>query len=537
MSEKVKVNVEPGGKNLVADKGTPLLDVLLRAGMPLETACGGRGTCGKCRVRIQGGASPPDEKERLHLDASDISMGFRLACRVALYEDVNVRLPVWAGDCTKLVRGQETSDGDISFSELVVAVDIGTTTINAKVICLPADMVIARSSVLNPQRAFGHDVMSRIDAARNPAQSNEMTSILRDAITGMIQRSLDGVGASLRNITRIVISGNTVMLHFFFGMNVCAMGKYPYTPQSLDATIGEAGKYGLDAFGKATILGLPAISAYLGGDLVAGLLATGIHKTRQSTILIDIGTNSEIILAGPKGMIATSCAAGPALEGMNIDYGITASPGAIAGVELSDDVKLTVLSGHSRPLGLCGSGIIELMAELIRIGLVDSSGRMLPANGSGPPAIRKRLRQHKGSMAFFVTDDVCFTQKDVRQVQLAKGAIFSGLKALRELAGALPGDIKSIVIAGEFGRHLKPAQLIRLGMIEAFPKAAYSFVGNSSLRGAGLIAVNPALLEDAKVIAGKVKAFPLSSLSTYERLFIQSLEFPKPSLFGEQKAC
>ncbi|MBI5589441.1 MAG: DUF4445 domain-containing protein [Deltaproteobacteria bacterium] len=537
MSEKVKVNVDPEGKSLVADKGTPLLDVLLRAGMPLETACGGQGTCGKCRVHIQGGASLPDDKERLHLDASDISMGIRLACRVALCEDVNVTLPACGGDRTKeVVQGEGPSDGNISFSELVVAVDIGTTTINVEVIGLPAGAVMARGSTLNPQRAFGHDVMSRIHAARNPAQSSEMTFILRETVTGMIHRSIDGLGALPRNITRIVISGNTVMLHFFFGMDVCPMGKYPYTPQSLDAIIGEAGQYGLDAFGNATVLGLPAISAYLGGDLVAGLLATGIHENRQSSILIDIGTNSEIILAGPKGLIATSCAAGPALEGMNIDFGITASPGAIAGVEISSDVKLIVLPGHPRPLGLCGSGIIELMAELIRLGLVDSSGRMHTVNGSGSPAIRKRLRQHKGSTAFFVTDDVCFTQKDVRQVQLAKGAIFSGLKALRDLAGVSTGDIKSVVIAGEFGRHLKPEKLISLGMIEALPNATYSFVGNSSLTGAGRIAVNPALLEDAKVIASQVKAFPLSSLSTYERLFIRSLEFPKPSIFGEHKA-
>lgn len=527
MGDKVRVNVEPLGIGLVANRGTPLLGALLRAGIALQTACGGQGTCGKCRVRVHGSSeSLPTEKEWLHLSVSDISMGMRLACQMVLSDDVNIELPS-GSEVGEICSDQvESSGGTPSFTELVVAVDIGTTTIKLEVIGLPAGKAIASRSTLNPQRAFGHDVMSRIAAADNPDQARVMTSILRDAVTMLIMQSLARLGAVARDISRIVISGNTVMLHFFFGMNVHCLGKYPYTPQSLDAIIGNATKYGLAVFDRAAIFGLPAVSAYLGGDLVAGLFATGIHKTTGNSIFIDIGTNSEIIFVGAKGMMATSCAAGPALEGMNITYGLTASPGAISGVAIDKEVKLTVLGGHPKPLGFCGSGIIELLAELLRVGLVDASGRLQPSNASVPASISKEMRNHEDSLAFFVNDNVCFTQKDVRQVQLAKGALLSGLIALRNLVGVSPDDIGSVVIAGEFGRHLKAKHLLRLGMIEDLPNATYSFVGNSSLKGAGMIAVNPLLLKDAAALASRVMAFPLATLSSYQRLFLQSLEFP-----------
>ncbi len=526
MVEKVKVTFEPGGKSFLLDKGTQLLDVLLRTGTPLETACGGQGTCGKCRVQVNGCTALPDEKEQHHLARTDLSKGIRLACRLPLCEDLTIDIPVNSNDLAQKSSNSLSPGKHSSFSSLAVAVDIGTTAIKIEIINLPQGRTLSHESALNPQRAFGYDVMSRLHSARQQNNAEEMTTLLRDCITRIILQSLGKLHALPQDVTRIIISGNTVMLHFFFGKKVCGLGKYPYRAHSLDATVGKAAHYGLTAFGQTEILGLPAISAYLGGDLVAGMLTTNIHKNIKNTLLIDIGTNSEIIFAGPKGLLATSCAAGPALEGMNIEYGMTASSGAISGVAISDEVTLAVIDNRSDPLGLCGSGIIELMAELLRIGLVDTTGRMHPIKDSLPPSVLKRLRFQQEMPAFYLTDKVYFSQKDVRQVQLAKAAILSGQKVLREMACVSPEEVDSVIIGGEFGRHLKPENLQQLGMLEHLPHATYSSVGNSSLQGARLIAVTPELLEKAKEIALQVEAFHLATLRSYEQLFIQSLEFP-----------
>ncbi|EMS77972.1 ASKHA domain-containing protein [Desulfotignum phosphitoxidans] len=527
MVENIKVAIEPGGKHIFVEPGTFLLDALLKSGSPMQTACGGRGTCGKCRVRVRGDTGFPDEKERHHLTAADLSKGFRLSCCRLLYSDVKVELPDGEGCLPDGCRDKAGFVVRPFFSKLAVAIDIGTTTIKMEIINLPERESLASHSALNPQRVFGHDVMSRIHAARHPESSGQMTGALRNTVTQMILQSLAKIDAQPRDVVRIVISANTVMLHFFFGMDVRGLGKYPYTPESLGATIGWAVQYGLDDFGKTPVLGFPAISAYLGGDLVSGLLSTGVHWSTRNTILIDIGTNSEIILATPNGLLATSCAAGPALEGMNIEYGMTASSGAISGFEILDEIRLNVMGGVSEPSGLCGSGIVELTAELLRTRVVDRTGKMeMPVNSLLPSDILERLRIHRETLAFFLTESVCFTQKDVRQVQLAKAAILAGQKILREKAGLSLDEIESVVIAGEFGRHLNPEHLIRLGMMEPLSHAVFSFVGNSSLKGAEIIAFNPEQMEEARKIASRVEAFPLAMLDRYEQLFIESLEFP-----------
>jgi uncharacterized 2Fe-2S/4Fe-4S cluster protein (DUF4445 family) len=534
MSSGDILTVLPEGRTLEAEEGENLLDVLLKAGIQVHSACGNEGTCGKCLVRIEGEVSSITESEQSHISENDLALGVRHACQVQLRGGARVEILHDLHNPGSSVELRESEDGGNGFrlphhAKLAAAVDIGTTTIKMELVSLSDGRTVARQSSLNPQRAFGHDVMSRIHAAKDPADFLIMVRMARESVRTMIERAAAKLHASLQNVSGIVVSGNTVMLHLFFGMDITGMGKYPYVPVTLEATSARASEIGLPNYPDATVTRLPAISAYLGGDLVAGLLASGICEEDKTSILIDIGTNSEIILAHSGGITATSCAAGPALEGMNIRCGMTAIPGAIESVRIGDDVTFEVVPENTRPLGLCGSGVIELVAELLRAGIVDTKGKMAQGNGWKSGQVRERIRDRGGAMAFHLTEDVFLTQKDVRQVQLAKGAILSGLAALLETSGVSVGEVERVYIAGEFGRRLKLENLLRLGILERFSNASYELIGNSSLRGARMIALDPSLLEKARELAKRVNAFPLSSFETYESLFIKSLEFPSQS--------
>jgi uncharacterized 2Fe-2S/4Fe-4S cluster protein (DUF4445 family) len=464
--------------------------------------------------------------ELMHLTKTELARGVRLACRVILTEDAIVDIPEHLCNLTQPSPPRRES-GLSAPRDLAVALDIGTTTLKIAVIDLIEEQAIDTRVSLNPQRVFGHDVISRLQAACQRGLAREMTQLLRDGVARLLSRALLECAADHSDVVRVVVSGNTVMLHSFFDMEVTGLGTYrtPRTPST--PVVGRAKDYGLTALDRAELLGLPSISAFVGGDIVSGLLATGMHREQVNSIFLDIGTNSEIVLAYQGDLFATSCAAGPALEGMNIEFGMTASSGAITGVTIESDVRLAVLSGASQPLGLCGSGIIELMAELLRIQILDAGGKMSLTGGPLPAEIRRRVRHVNGCSTFFLAEEVYFSQKDVRQVQLAKAAILSGVKTLQALAGASLSDISKVIIAGEFGRHLKTAHLNRLGILETYPNATYTFPGNSSLQGATLIAVNPQLLEEATRFSKRVEAFSLSTHKGYEQLFIQSLDFPE----------
>ncbi len=529
ITQKMTLSIFPEGRRLAAVKGENLLDFLLKSGIAIESACGHQGICGKCAVKILHNAPPPGESDRLIFSELAIDAGMRLACRASIsgHMDVEVKSTHGGVLITENIDFQNVAPA--SDSQLAVAIDIGTTTVKAEIITVPGGKTIVHASTFNPQRYFGHDVISRIHSAENSENFYRMKDMIRKSIKDMINRMLTMKDLSHERVCRMVVSGNTVMLHLFFGMDVTGMGKYPYSPVSLDAVEGYAPDFGFNELGFVPIIGLPMISGYLGGDITAGLLFTGLNEKEETTLFIDIGTNSEIILSHKEGMAGTSCAAGPALEGMNIQCGMSAAPGAVEGVKISDRLELKIIPGYSSPRGLCGSGIIELMSELIRVGLLNKSGKMLSSNENLPLEINHRLRDHDGVHAFDLSRDVFFTQKDARQVQLAKGAILSGFRALIQCSGIVPQDIKKVIIAGEFGRNLKAEHIIRLGLMDDLPGVVYEFIGNSSLEGAKMIAVDPSLLKKAETLAGSITQFPLSAFGGYEKLFLESLEFPHAS--------
>lgn len=540
MSENsVPLTLMPGGRRFEAQLGGSLHDALVRAGINIASACGARGGCGKCRVRIKGSLPPPDEHELRHLSANDIKSGLRLACRIFPVAPLEVEV---AGHTTGAMSLTVIPEKRTHANEkCAAAVDIGTTGVKVQLISLEAEEELTKASLLNPQRVFGHDVMSRIHAAESSNAAEIMTTTIREAIENCIMESLKALGAPISSLARIVISGNTVMQHFLRGLDVTGMGKYPYPSVSLEAWRGNAGELGFLHLKDVPSMCLPSISAYLGGDLVAGLLALGAHRGESDFLLIDIGTNSEIILASGSTIAATSCAAGPALEGMNIHCGMTACPGAIDSVSLNNDAHFTTLEG-APPLGLCGSGIIDLLAELLRVGIVDANGRMSPGDNGRPQnlsgtlseGLLQRLDKVGKATAFRLVDAILFTQQDVRQVQLAKGAILSGLKTLQDQTEITAKDISRVFIAGEFGLNLKLENLLRLGFLDNFSAASHTFIGNSSIAGAKMIARNPELLADAEAIARRVAAFPLSTHKNYQDIFVRCLRFPEQDTHRQQ---
>ena len=429
------------------------------------------------------------------------------------------------------VIGIEPGDtGDKSYG---IAVDIGTTTVVVSLVNLKDAHEIGVASVLNPQTKYGLDVLSRIVYSNESQESLiSLQNLIISAINGMIERLCAQFCIDRESIYEVVVSGNPTMLHLFLGISPYSIGRSPYKVVFRKGLTVKAHELGMSISNFGMVYCLPSVSGYIGADIVAGAIATDFYKERVPSLFIDLGTNGEIVLHHKSKTIACSCAAGPTWEGMNISCGMIASEGAIEMVELTDGSVKFQAMGDKAPAGICGSGIIDTVAELIKSGFVDSSGRLRKVEENS--ALTKRLLNENEELRFVLVEaslsangkEISISQRDIRQVQLAKGAISSGIKVLLDEAGIGWKNISRVFVAGAFGKHLRIESLKRIGIIPEEARDKVLFVGNTSKEGAMLCLLSLEKRKEAEEISENIQYIELSTYPEYEKLFIKELAFP-----------
>lgn len=445
---------------------------------------------------------------------------------------------------------------------LGVAVDIGTTTLAAYLYSLQSGERLGALSMLNPQKAYGADVISRIEyASASAAGLDTLRTVIQSAIVDLtedlVRRAASQTGQpwTLDDVLLFALAGNTTMMHLLAGLPPAAIARAPFIPVSLRGQTIPASSLGLPVHPAACCLLLPSIASYVGADITAGILACDLDRRPKSSpvVLLDIGTNGEIVLAGPLGLSACSTAAGPAFEGANIACGMGAVTGAIDQVRLVDgDLQFTVIHDPDNgtapgqtpvPRGICGSGLVAAVATLLDAGVIDETGRICDEVEARdlPDSLRCRLVERQGQPAFLFSSPlaavsagdgtsqpaVFLTQKDIRELQNAKAAIAAGISLLVLKAGLQPEDVGAAFIAGGFGSYLNVAQALRIGLMPPAFQGRTRSVGNSSGMGASLCLLNDRWRRRAEQVAAKVRYYELSADPRFSDLYIEAMIFPE----------
>lgn len=596
MSQEIEITFYPIKISGRVTKGITILEAARSLGVNVEGPCGGIGKCGRDLVQIR-------KEGILHTV---------LACKTPVEADIEIILPSHEKKALKIVEGFYSggnraysidpyikkeliyNEHDLCFTNVYandnplftengntkdqtygIAIDIGTTTLVASLVDLTSGEVLNSSSTLNPLVYYGHDVMSRIKyAASRQDGLLRMHKELISAINLLIQVLSSERSVRPENIYQIVGSGNTTMQHIFLNKEIKRIGEYPYQAETLDICTTTARELSIHIAAKAPATTFPCISAYVGGDIVSGLLAIDMKSLEVPALFLDIGTNGEIALILNDRTVASSTAAGPCFEGMTISSGMRAGEGAIEHVRFDDELSLEVVGG-GQPRGICGSGLLDLVSELVRTGLVNPRGRLQthdrvnnlaqqPATESSLPSsnltsllsssnlippikggeggckdvcinekslhnntieYKKNLFEKNGKRYFRLTDNVSISQEDIRQVQLAKAAIRAGVEILLARCNVKAEELKTIIIAGGFGYHLNERSLFGIGLLPEATNTRISFVGNSSLEGAVRVLLDKKLMNQAVQIARTAQMLELSQIPEFEDVFVREMHF------------
>ncbi|WAM31874.1 ASKHA domain-containing protein [Caldicellulosiruptor naganoensis] len=414
---------------------------------------------------------------------------------------------------------------DITKSENLfgLAIDIGTTTVVCYLVDLLKGNVVDYYSFVNPQKKFGADVISRIDFA---AQQEDGLSVLQKEIIKGINEAIRILTSRLSitkdEIYKVVAVGNPTMLHLLLGVDPVSIATSPFVPVFAEKIEERGQALGLE-INKNAILKLPgSLSAYVGADIVAGILSTEMHKSKKVRLLLDLGTNGEMVLGNKDFMVAASAAAGPAFEGVNLSCGMNASSGAIDSIKIKDGkIEFTTIE-NTQPKGICGSGTILAVAFMLEEGIIDETGRFCE---DVKEKYKDNFRQANGQDAFFITDSVYITQKDIREIQLAKAAISAGIKTMLKEAGLSEDDIETVYLAGGFGNYISPWAAIKIGLIPEGLKDKVKPAGNTAGNGAILALLSKSAEKEFEKIKKRVKYIELSSSPEFNELFVESMIF------------
>jgi len=523
--KRIFVIFQPSGKCGYVKEGTTIQEAARELGIGLKSYCGGKSRCGKCIVAVQ-------EKKFGKPGAAG-----KLACTTKIERNsiITVSEESWKEKHVdrKTIEPLFLKKPN-AFSKkraYGIAIDIGTTTLAGYLISLSEGKVIKSTSITNPQIKFGEDVMSRVTY---DIKNNE--SALTDSIRHGINKLVDGLLSSgeikRSSIKEMVVVGNTVMHHLFFGLDIASLGSAPFITPFKDAIDIKAEKTGI-SIKNAGLHSLPIEESFVGADNVACILASEMHRKKEVTMLIDIGTNGEIVLGNKNKLLVTSCATGPAFEGAHIKYGMRAAAGAVEKVRIkrNGDTAVKIINS-AKPVGICGSGIISAVSEMLRVGIIEKSGRF---NERFIDRFKNRLRKSSNGEKEFVLlwkeehgikNDLAITQSDVRAVQLAKAAIYAGCRILMEKFRTEPERINKVFIAGVFGNYLDKKACINLGMLPEFELSKIENIGNAAGKGAIIALLDKKKREEAKAIARSVKYVSLIQEKNFENVFVEAMRFP-----------
>lgn len=426
----------------------------------------------------------------------------------------------------------QLEQGDTSDALYGAAIDIGTTTVVCALIDMHTGEELANASAINAQKHYGLDVLTRITYASEHPETGvaDLQRAIVDALNDMLREICRQAGVQRENIYEIAVAANCTMMHMLLGIDAVSIGKAPYAPMFVRARDIPASQIGLRAAKGARLYCLPAVSAYIGADIVAGAHVCGLKRADKNILFIDIGTNGEIVLSNHGKLLCCSCAAGPALEGMDIRCGMRAAQGAVEDVRITGaGVEVKVIGG-GQPAGICGSGILAAVKELLRTGLVRPNGAFIKKEQLDPADYRFPMIQLDGKKREFVLAEspgpLLITQKDIRQVQLAKGAILSGFTALLNKAGIAMEDLDKVLVAGQFGAHLPADSLTGTGILPVEVEDKIEYVGNSSKTGAYMALMSAQVKREMEKLALHMDYMELGATEGYERLFSDCLVFP-----------
>jgi uncharacterized 2Fe-2S/4Fe-4S cluster protein (DUF4445 family) len=500
MTDLVHVLLEPLGRTLEVPRGSPLQDFLF--GYGVEFPCGGQAACRGCRVRVRKGNLPVTIEQESLLTEREIADGWRIACRCSAESDLVLEVGQWEPS----ILGDESALEVSPDTGLGIAVDVGTTTLVAQLVDRVTGNVLGVKSGLNPQARHGADLMSRLEYALAPEGHRKLGSLVRTAVGNLI-RELLGEHAGGTDVRRVTLVGNTAMHHLFCGLDSRPLAFVPFESDQLGAQHLDPGWLSPALPNHAEVLFLPCIGGFVGSDVLAGLLATPVGSSRDVAILVDLGTNGEVVVGNQDELLCASTAAGPAFEGARIRMGMQASTGAIARVERDGAGIACRVIGGVKPRGLCGSGLVDAVAAGLDLGVIEPGGRI--AGGSGE---------------WTIAAPVVLSQSDVRELQLAKAAIFASIRVLMERRGLSPGELPGVFLAGAFGNYVRRESALRIGLIPSRPDRIEP-VGNAALRGARL-ALFPGSIERLESIRGRTRHLPLAADPLFMESYVESMAFP-----------
>ena len=545
--ELIEIRILPEDRRIRVQSRKPLILALADQGFLIRSDCGGKGLCGKCLVAIEGSGhnnlSPPDQSEKDLVGPVLLKAGYRLACRVAVESPLTIRIPQTSSllytdrqEAPQLPQNISPTKSKTSqpFSQTGVAVDLGTTTIGLYLCNLAVPQILTSTVVRNPQAIHGADIMSRISAAHSPETRQTLQTMVLNAIESHIVSMCQAQDLNPDQIVEMVIVGNPTMIHLLVNEDPSSLGYYPFEPVFLNARKLEPNQLGFKTLKSVIVQTLPFISGFVGSDIVAAAMASEMAKQSAGTLLVDIGTNGEIFLSDGNVFCAASCATGPAFEGATISSGMEAAEGAIEGVRIdpaNHAVSVSVIKHPSRPqvkpAGLCGSGVVAAIAELLRRDILLPDGRFdqkaatpnLKVDTSAGTAFELVAPEDS-----FTGRGICLTQKDIRAIQLAKGALKAGIDILCRHAKL--DHPHQILMAGAFGNHIDPLDAMTIGL---FPETANTVpitIGNAAGKGAVWALLDQQYRHTAEQIARETMVVDLVHHPDFEETFLKALAFP-----------
>lgn len=491
MKKNYQITILPSGKKINAFEGETLLTALRRGNLAPSAPCGGNGSCGKCQVFVN--------NNKL------------LACQTPVTADMTVQLISSAIESKILTANQTISvPADPLQTGYLLAVDIGTTTI-AGYLMNEQGHELAADGIPNPQSSYGADVISRIQLALQ-AEMSSLTFCIRKGVADLMQNLCEKSGINPLDICIVSIVGNPCMQQLFLGIPPKNLATVPFSPVITTSSVQPASQF-LPVNDNALLLTVPDISGFVGADTVSCVLSTRIYDSDAITLMVDIGTNGEMVLGNSSRLVACSTAAGPALEGAKITFGMTVQEGAIDHVFIQNGTLSVHVIGECTAIGICGSGLIDAIACLLELGLLNKRGRL---NSN------KELHQER---IVFLTEDIYLTQNDIREVQLAKGAIAAGILLLAsELAISLE-QIDTVLLAGAFGSFMNTQNACRIGLIPEELSGKIIPVGNAAGSGAKLIACNQSEFSRTDYLVHKTEFIELANSSAFQHEFAKQMYF------------
>jgi len=493
--KKHNIQLQPLGKSIQVNDQTPLIDVLHEFGV--EFPCGGKGTCGKCKVKLLEGEIDISQIHQQKLDVLELSSEWKLACYGTCSADITLEIEQF----NHLILADESVFEFVPQNGIGVAVDLGTTTLVAQMVDLSTAKVLAVETMFNPQAKYGADLISRVQACLD-GNAPEMALLIRQSIGKMIELLLEKQEVELQ---RICLVGNTVMQLIFSNCDLTPLAQYPFHTDNLGSKFFTTQELGWNFQVDENVMFYPSIGSFVGSDILAGIVATGLHTKENYTALIDLGTNGEIVVGNKQYIVCASTAAGPAFEGSNISMGMRAVTGAISTVKLEDnEIKVNVI-GNVEPKGICGSALVDAIAIFRKLEWIGVFGEI-----------------NSGENYLSLVNNVRLTQKDINEFQLAKAAIAAGLEILCITLSIQLNDIHELYISGGFGNYINIQHLIQTGMIEMHEGRIHK-MGNTALIGAKMLLYSDNQI--AEEILYKTRHINLESDPDFQNIYVDKMLF------------